>query len=86
MDWTDEKDDDLVRSVAIETTETWKRLGQERGLYVPFTYMNDAARDQNPIASYGPENVDRLKKIARKYDPNQLFQKQQNGGFLLSKV
>ncbi|KAI8963317.1 FAD-binding domain-containing protein [Daldinia sp. FL1419] len=86
VDWNDEKDDDLVRSVSIETSEKWKDLGDERGLSLPFTFMNDASRDQNPLRSYGADNVNKLKQISKKYDASQLFQKQQNGGFLLSKV
>ncbi|KAI1466784.1 FAD-binding domain-containing protein [Daldinia caldariorum] len=86
VDWTDPKDDEKVRSVSIETTEQWKKLGQERGLHIPFLYMNDASRDQNPLATYGAENIARLKEISLKYDPTQLFQKRQNGGFLLSRI
>ncbi|KAI1085577.1 FAD-binding domain-containing protein [Whalleya microplaca] len=59
---------------------------RERNLDLPFLFMNDASRDQNPLASYGPENVEKLRQISRKYDEDQLFQNQQNDGFLLSKV
>ncbi|KAI0174967.1 hypothetical protein BJ166DRAFT_606907 [Pestalotiopsis sp. NC0098] len=86
VDWTNAEDDDLVRSVAIDTTEKWKELSSERGLDVEFLYMNDASRDQNPIATYGIDNVKKLKSIAQKYNKSGLFQTQQNGGFLLSKV
>lgn len=86
MDWESEVDDDLARSVSTATTEQWKILGQQRGLNLSFLYMNDASRDQNPLASYGVKNVDRLKRISHIYDPNQLFQNLQNDGFLLSKV
>lgn len=48
--------------------------------------MNDAARDQNPLASYGGANIARLKAVAAKYDPKRLFQEQQNEGFLLRDV
>lgn len=75
-----------MRSVAIDTTEKWKELSSERGLDVEFLYMNDASRDQNPIATYGIDNVKKLKSIAQKYNKSGLFQTQQNGGFLLSKV
>lgn len=86
IDWTDEKDDDKVRSVSIETTEQWEKLGKERDLDVPFVYMNDASRDQNPLASYGSDNVAKLKDVSQKYDPKQIFQTLQNSGFLLSKI
>ncbi|KAH8647546.1 putative 6-hydroxy-D-nicotine oxidase [Tricladium varicosporioides] len=86
VDWDDAQDDATVRAVSIATSAKWKRLGEERGLYIPFEYMNDASRDQNPLASYGNNNLLKLKAIAQKYDPSQVFQKLQNGGFLLSKV
>ncbi|KAI0179261.1 hypothetical protein GGR52DRAFT_589004 [Hypoxylon sp. FL1284] len=86
VDWENAEDDDLVRSVAIDTTALFKKLARQRGLDVPFVYMNDAARDQNPLASYGPGSVERLKQISRSYDPDQVFQKLQNNGFLLSKI
>lgn len=86
MDWTDAADDDTVRKLSIETTDKWEQLGRARGSYLPFLFMNDASRDQNPLASYGANNLQRLKAIATKYDPTQLFQKIQNNGFLLSKA
>ncbi|RYP48693.1 hypothetical protein DL768_005473 [Monosporascus sp. mg162] len=86
VDWEDATQDDVVRSVSIETENYWLQLGEERGLRIPFLYMNDASRDQNPIATYGAENVNRLKQIAKKYDPTEFFQKLQYGGFLLSKA
>ncbi|RYP47298.1 hypothetical protein DL769_011327 [Monosporascus sp. CRB-8-3] len=86
IDWEDAAQDDIVRSVSIETEKYWVQLGEERGLRIPFLYMNDASRDQNPIATYGEDNVSRLKEIAKKYDPTGFFQKHQYDGFLLSKV
>ena len=86
MDWTDAADDDKVRGLSIETTKKWEELGKARGSYLPYLFMNDASRDQNPLASYGETNLQRLKEIAAKYDPEQLFQTVQNNGFLLSKT
>ena len=86
MDWQGANNDDAVRAAPIATTAKWKELGEERGLYFPFVYMNDASRDQNPIAAYGAANVEKLKAVAKKYDPGQIFQTLQNNGFLLSKT
>jgi hypothetical protein len=86
IDWTNAKDDAIVRQVSIDTTDRWKTLGEERGLWLPHLFMNDGSRDQNPIATYGDDNIEKLKKIALKYDNNQLFQNLQNSGFLLSKI
>ncbi|KAK4154503.1 hypothetical protein C8A00DRAFT_14367 [Chaetomidium leptoderma] len=85
IDWERAEDDDLVRSVSIEITRKWERLARERGLHLPFVFMNDASRDQSPLASYGLRNLQRLKQVSKLYDPSQMFQMLQNGGFLLSK-
>lgn len=61
-------------------------VSQERGLNVSHIYMNDAARDQDPLATYGSDNVQRLKEVAAIYDPGQVFQNLQNDGFLLRSV
>ncbi|KAI0802232.1 FAD-binding domain-containing protein [Xylaria sp. FL0064] len=86
VDWENATDDDEVRSVSIETSKAWEALGQYRSTSLPHIFMNDASRDQNPLASYGLENLTRLKRIALKYDGDGLFQKLQNDGFLLSKA
>jgi len=72
--------------VSIATANKWKELGQPLGSHLPFVYMNDASRDQNPLASYGSASLARLKGVARAYDPLQVFQRLQNGGFLLSRA
>ncbi|TVY40960.1 Bifunctional solanapyrone synthase [Lachnellula cervina] len=86
IDWTNASDDEAVRQVSIDTTNQWKALGEERKLWLPHLFMNDASRDQNPIGAYGDDNVAKLKEIALKYDKNRVFQTLQNGGFLLSEV
>ncbi|KUI58320.1 Bifunctional solanapyrone synthase [Cytospora mali] len=86
VDWVDAEDDELVRSVAIDTTAYLEELSQERGLNVSHIFMNDASRDQDPLSSYGAENLQKLKEVSMKYDPTQLFQRQQNNGFLLRNI
>ncbi|KAF2014433.1 FAD-binding domain-containing protein [Aaosphaeria arxii CBS 175.79] len=86
VDWTRAEDDDAVRAVPIATEQKWVELSKARGLHVPYLFLNDASRDQNPLASYGAANLQRMRTIAKKYDPGEVFQKLQNGGFLLSKA
>jgi hypothetical protein len=45
--------------------------------------MNFARGSQNVLASYGAENVRRMQEAVTKYDPEGVFQRLQNGGFLL---
>lgn len=86
VDWTNVADDEVVRAVPIAVMEAWKEKSKQRALDVPYLFMNDASRDQNPIASYGAANVLKLKEIAEKYDPERVFQDLQSGGFLLKNV
>ena len=57
----------------------------ENGL-LPWVYMNYADKSQQPLASYGIENVKKMKDAAAKYDPGQVFQKLCPGGFKISDV
>ncbi|PFH57056.1 hypothetical protein XA68_15573 [Ophiocordyceps unilateralis] len=52
-------------------------------LALPYLFMNDASYDQKVIASYGPQNVARLREVQRAYDPDRLFQNLVPGGFKL---
>ncbi|KAL8727255.1 MAG: hypothetical protein Q9181_005776 [Wetmoreana brouardii] len=84
-DWQGKDNDKIVRAAPIATTAKWRELGEARGSYLPFLYMNDASRDQDPIAGYGASNVAKLRSVSEKCDPAQIFQTLQSGGVLLSK-
>ena len=56
---------------------------RDMGLLHDFVYLNYANQAQNPISTYGAENVARLKKAAERYDPRGIFQRQVPGGFKL---
>jgi hypothetical protein len=51
---------------------------QENALH-PFRYANYAAWWQDPPKSWGPEAMQNLAEVSRKYDPNGFFQKQVAG-------
>ncbi|KAL7929298.1 hypothetical protein V8C35DRAFT_316036 [Trichoderma chlorosporum] len=53
---------------------------------LPWTYLNYADKSQDPLASYGLDNVRKIKKVAAKYDPGQVFQILSPGGFKISNV
>nr|POE87140.1 bifunctional solanapyrone synthase [Quercus suber] len=57
----------------------------ENGL-LPWVYMNYADKSQDPLRSYGAENVQKIKDVAARYDPHQVFQKLCPGGFKISDV
>ncbi|OOG00783.1 hypothetical protein ASPCADRAFT_511678 [Aspergillus carbonarius ITEM 5010] len=85
-DWKHIHDEERVREAVRKIVDAAESAAKRTGVYLPYKYSNYAARDQDPLASYGDENVRRLKEVARKYDPEGVFQELQNGGWLLSKV
>jgi len=85
-EWPDPSHEDRIRAAAKKLIDTAEKISKEHGTYLPYRYANYSSRDQDPIASYGKENVEKLREIAKKYDSEEVFQKLQNGGWLLSKV
>ena len=81
--WSLEADDKVVLATSAEFLNKVDETAASKGLSFTFLYLNDAAMDQRPIDSYGDENVQRLKKISREYDPDGVFQKLAKGGFKL---
>ncbi|KAI1845182.1 hypothetical protein JX266_008729 [Neoarthrinium moseri] len=53
---------------------------------VEFRYLNYCDGSQNPLGTYGAENIIRMKAAAAKYDPTGVFQTKVPGGFKISKV
>lgn len=53
---------------------------------LPWLYLNYADQSQEVLASYGDENVRRMKDVAARYDPLQVFQKLCPGGFKICNI
>ncbi|KUL91069.1 hypothetical protein ZTR_01016 [Talaromyces verruculosus] len=78
--WTDDaKAHNLTRSLQNRIEKATVEAGQ----YVEYIFMNDASWDQEVIAHYGHESVERLKAVRDKYDPGEIFQRLVKGGFKL---
>ncbi|WYZ37070.1 hypothetical protein EsH8_II_000576 [Colletotrichum jinshuiense] len=56
------------------------------GIDVEWEYLGYADGTQDPLSTYGPENLQLLRDVAAKYDPEQVFQKRVPGGFKISNV
>lgn len=56
------------------------------GNSLPFVYLNYANPSQDPLGSYGAENVAFLRDVSAKYDPEGIFQRRVPGGFKISRV
>jgi hypothetical protein len=59
---------------------------KKNGTCIPFKYSNYSAPDQDPLASYGAENFQKLQEIALQYGPDSVFQRLQNGEWLFSRT
>ncbi|CUA67705.1 hypothetical protein RSOLAG22IIIB_13543 [Rhizoctonia solani] len=95
--WLLPEDDDKVRAamdkLIAASTDIAKSQGQlGQFMYVPkfvnssdtdnkSSYLNYASTGQQPIQSYGPVQVEFLRQVKAKYDPNGVFEKLSRGGF-----
>ncbi|KAE8449146.1 hypothetical protein EG329_008530 [Mollisiaceae sp. DMI_Dod_QoI] len=86
VEWTDDEDDVSARKKFRDLVNAIEGTAQSKGLLLDFKFMNDAGFIQSPLQSYGKEMVEFLKAQSKKWDPQDVFQKLQNGGHLLSKV
>jgi hypothetical protein len=53
------------------------------GLGHRYIYQNYASAEQNVFWGYGEQNLEKLREVSRKYDPNGVFEKLQLGYFKL---
>ncbi|KAG7126534.1 putative FAD-linked oxidoreductase like protein [Verticillium longisporum] len=53
---------------------------------IPFRYLPYAAPEQDPLNTYGAENIALMKDVALEYDPTGFFQTRVSGGFKLDNV
>ena len=56
------------------------------GVDVEWEYLGYADGFQDPLSTMGSENIQLMKDVAAKYDPDQVFQKRVPGGFKISDV
>ncbi|KAL4737915.1 hypothetical protein BDV11DRAFT_190645 [Aspergillus similis] len=75
-----------VRASAKRVVDVVEETAKKEGAWLPYKYSNYCSRDQDPLASYGEENLQKLREIAGKYDPEGVFQVLQSGGWLVSKA
>lgn len=76
--------DGPVHAALIGLANYIKTRSQAAGLYDELIFANIGARDQDVLESYGSDNWAFIKTVSEKYDPKGVFQRLQNGGFLIS--
>lgn len=81
VEWIGSAYDEIVASWVEETTYKINNATQKAGLHDAFNYIGDAAGFQSIFPGYGAENHEKLRDIAKKYDPRGVFQTLMPGGF-----
>lgn len=84
--WNKAADDEKVYQVMSDIMKQIKKESIALGVDNDWVYMNYASQFQDVIASYGSGSKSKLKAIARKYDPVEVFQKLQPGYFKLDRA
>ncbi|GKZ25094.1 hypothetical protein AbraIFM66951_001592 [Aspergillus brasiliensis] len=79
--WDDAADDARVEEAAKALFSDIEADAHALDAYHHFVYLNYAAQWQDPIASYGSESIEQLRRISREVDPKGVFQKMVPGGF-----
>lgn len=77
-------DDRKVREISRAMLEDVQKHASVGGHNDPFIYLNYADPSwQDPIASYGDQNLKLMRSVSRRYDPDGFFQIALEGGFKL---
>ncbi|KAI1486127.1 hypothetical protein F5X96DRAFT_682271 [Biscogniauxia mediterranea] len=74
-----------ARRRMVEYRETLKQYTADLDGALEWEYINYEDYTQDPLKSYGEENVAFLRQVAAKYDPAGVFQRRMPGGFKISK-
>ncbi|KAJ0425371.1 hypothetical protein BJY00DRAFT_274133 [Aspergillus carlsbadensis] len=73
VSWDNEADDETVERAARVLIEGIEHDARELDAYEPFLYLNYAAEWQDPVASYGEQSVERLRRVSKEVDPAGVF-------------
>ncbi|UKZ78609.1 hypothetical protein TrVFT333_006355 [Trichoderma virens FT-333] len=83
ISWSNASDDERVLAAAQNMVNRSIAAARAQGLDHPYLYQNYASYQQDVFASYGADNLAKLKSISAKFDPQQVWQKLQPGYFKL---
>lgn len=86
ISWQGAEQDALFQQAGSDLIDRIRAYAVSIGADNPYLYLDYADINQDPLASYGAENVKKMKDAAKKYDPEGVFQNLVPGGFKISKV
>jgi hypothetical protein len=84
--WNNAADDAAIYAFVTKVLNRIKAAATAIGKQNDYLYMNYAGLYEDVIKSYGADNKAKLKNIASKYDPQQVFQVLQPGYFKLDRA
>jgi hypothetical protein len=76
-----EENQEIIQPLTMEFRNAVEEYATLMGLNKNWPYLNYAMGDQDPLASYGEENLSIIRAAAEKYDPTKVFQKLRGSGF-----
>ncbi|KAH7037037.1 FAD binding domain-containing protein [Microdochium trichocladiopsis] len=75
------EDEPTIIAHALDFIDKIDEFSKSLGQFIDWKFLNYAYKTQNPIASYGAQDVGLIKAAAAKYDPKGVFQKLRHSGF-----
>ncbi|KAI0479533.1 FAD-binding domain-containing protein [Xylariaceae sp. FL0804] len=75
-----------VRPLAEAVLQELEQYADELGAGADWRFLNYCDASQNPLKSYGEENLKKMREVSAKYDPSGVFQYKVPGGFKLCNV
>lgn len=78
--------EDAIEEELKTLTAEFEAILEDEGTLSTFVYLNYGASWQRGLEGYGREGIEWMEKVAGRYDPEGVFQKQVRGGFKLSEV
>ena len=77
------ENDDKMEKACLRLTDEIDTASAKKGLDARYRFMNYGYKGQKILEGYGEENVEKLKAVSQKYDPDGFFQTAVPGGFKL---
>lgn len=76
----------IARPLLRSYGEQMQAFAASKGGLISWQFMNYADAYQDPLASYGADNVEKIRAAARKFDPQGIFQTKAPGGFKITRA
>lgn len=76
----------IIRKRMTALKDVLEEFARSEDLIVDWQYLNYVDETQHPLESYGKNNVDFVREVAEKYDPEGVFQEKVVSGWKISRI